>query len=73
MVDGGEEVEMDDDDDDDDDEGMEQTENGSWCPDVLGLGKRELLAELLPIIGSNRALQRLKAEYTLSLQSVERS
>lgn len=38
-------------------------EGGAWSPRVLGLSKRSLLAEVLPHVGSNIALQRLYTEY----------
>jgi len=31
----------------------------TWEPNVLGISKRELLTEILPIISTNRSLQRL--------------
>jgi protein HIRA/HIR1 len=35
-----------------------------WCPTVLGVSKRTLLREVvLPALATNRALQRILAEY----------
>ncbi|GAM28763.1 hypothetical protein SAMD00019534_119390 [Acytostelium subglobosum LB1] len=40
-----------------------------WEPTILGLNKRDLLKELLPIIASNRNLQRMVGQYKESLSS----
>ena len=37
---------------------------GAWSPEVLGVSKRALLAEVLPHVASNIALQRLYTEYS---------
>ncbi|XP_031557389.1 protein HIRA-like [Actinia tenebrosa] len=42
-----------------------------WTPRILGYTKRELLAEILPIIGTNIRLQRLFTEYKDQLDAVE--
>ncbi|XP_067683300.1 protein HIRA-like isoform X2 [Haliotis asinina] len=42
----------------------------SWQEHVLGLNKRDLLREILPIVGSNLRWQRLYTEYQEQLESV---
>jgi len=37
---------------------------GTWSPEVLGVSKRALLAEVLPHVASNIALQRVYTEYS---------
>lgn len=42
-----------------------------WCPTVVGLSKRGLLRDVvLPALASNRALQRVLAEYIEQLGAV---
>jgi len=41
-----------------------------WSPLVLNMDKRELLSELLPIISSNRALQRLANQFREGLLAI---
>jgi len=43
----------------------------SWDPNILKLPKRELLNELLPLIASNRSLQRLVTQLKESLDAVK--
>merc|ERR1719193_2346541 len=38
-------------------------ETHDWEPLVLGMSKRDLLSELLPVVGSHLAMQRVYAEY----------
>jgi len=42
----------------------------NWEPTVLGLSKRELLRELLPIMSTNRSLQRLVVQFREGLDGV---
>ncbi|XP_071093966.1 protein HIRA-like isoform X1 [Haliotis cracherodii] len=44
--------------------------SSSWQEQVLGLNKRDVLREILPIIGSNLRWQRLYTEYHEQLESV---
>jgi len=48
----------------------ESLKKSNWDPIVLGLPKRELLQNLLPLISANRALQRLVTQYTEGLKNV---
>ncbi|KAI7832276.1 WD40-repeat-containing domain protein [Gamsiella multidivaricata] len=45
-------------------------EKSGWQPTILGFQKRELLKELLPVLSSNRALQRVVKEYLSGLEKV---
>ncbi|KAG0244912.1 HIR complex subunit [Actinomortierella wolfii] len=45
-------------------------ENSGWVPTVLGMQKRELLRDILPILSSNRALQRVVKEYATALEAL---
>ncbi|KAG0265506.1 HIR complex subunit [Actinomortierella ambigua] len=45
-------------------------ENSGWVPTVLGIPKRELLRDILPILSSNRALQRVIKEYATALETL---
>ena len=50
---------------------LEHGAAASWEPEVLGIPKRQLLREVvLPALSTNRALQRLLAEYVEMLQSL---
>ena len=42
-------------------------EGQGWSPQVLGISKRSLLAEVLPHVASNISLQRLYSEYKAQL------
>ncbi|KAJ3299326.1 HIR complex subunit [Borealophlyctis nickersoniae] len=44
--------------------------DGGWDPLVLGLRKRELLKEILPIIAGNRGLQRTVQQYDETLKGI---
>ncbi|KAF9177411.1 HIR complex subunit [Haplosporangium sp. Z 11] len=48
-------------------------EKSGWQPTVLGFQKRELLKELLPVLSSNRSLQRIVKEYLSGLEMVTKS
>jgi len=41
----------------------------NWEPSILGMAKRELLRELLPIMATNRSLQRLVAQFREGLDA----
>lgn len=41
-----------------------------WQPTVMNFKKRELLKDLLPVLSSNRALQRTLKEYVVGLELV---
>ncbi|KAG0051915.1 HIR complex subunit [Gryganskiella cystojenkinii] len=45
-------------------------ERSGWEPTILGFQKRELLRELLPVLSSNRSLQRVVKEYLAGLDMV---
>lgn len=45
-------------------------DKSTWQPTVLGFQKRELLKELLPVLSSNRLLQRVLKEYHSGLEIV---
>ncbi|KAG0345255.1 HIR complex subunit [Podila humilis] len=45
-------------------------ERSGWQPTILGFQKRELLKDLLPILSSNRSLQRTLKEYATGLEMV---
>ncbi|KAG0362558.1 HIR complex subunit [Podila minutissima] len=45
-------------------------EHSGWQPTILGFKKRELLKDLLPVLSSNRALQRTLKEYVVGLEMV---
>lgn len=49
--------------------GVQATSSKSWDPMVLGLPKRELLREMLPIMSANRSLQRLVAQFREGLDA----
>lgn len=42
----------------------------NWNPKILGIPKRQLVKEFLPIIGSNRNLQRLANQIGQSLEAI---
>eukprot|EP00026_Physarum_polycephalum_P017827 Phypoly_transcript_19179.p1 GENE.Phypoly_transcript_19179~~Phypoly_transcript_19179.p1 ORF type:complete len:159 (+),score=21.60 Phypoly_transcript_19179:171-647(+) len=44
----------------------------NWEPSILGMAKRELLRELLPIMSTNRSLQRLVAQFREGLESISK-
>ncbi|KAF9974826.1 HIR complex subunit [Actinomortierella ambigua] len=48
-------------------------ENSGWVATVLGMPKRELLKDILPILSSNRALQRVIKEYATALETLSPS
>ncbi|KAG0309893.1 HIR complex subunit [Dissophora globulifera] len=48
-------------------------ERSGWQPTILGFQKRELLKELLPVLSSNRSLQRIVKEYLSGLEMVTKS
>lgn len=39
----------------------------NWCDKILGLDKRKLLEEMLPLVASNLSLQRLYSEFRCQL------
>ena len=45
------------------------SQSKNWEPSVLGMAKRELLRELLPIMSTNRSLQRLVAQFREGLDA----
>ena len=46
--------------------GTEVVDNGNdWEDKVLGISKRKLLEEMLPLVASNLSLQRLYSEFRL--------
>ncbi|KAF9174153.1 HIR complex subunit [Mortierella sp. AD010] len=45
-------------------------EKSGWQPTVMGFMKRELLKELLPVLSSNRSLQRVVKDYLSGLEMV---
>ncbi|KAI1295149.1 HIR complex subunit [Mortierella claussenii] len=45
-------------------------ERSGWQPTILGFQKRDLLRELLPVLSSNRSLQRIVKEYLSGLEMV---
>ncbi|KAF9358579.1 HIR complex subunit [Mortierella sp. NVP85] len=45
-------------------------DKSAWQPTILGFQKRELLRELLPVLSSNRSLQRIVKEYLSGLEMV---
>ncbi|TRY87711.1 hypothetical protein DNTS_018536 [Danionella cerebrum] len=47
---------------------VHKSSSSSWEPTVLGLRKRDLLAEVLPVIGQNLRFQRLFTEYQDQLE-----
>ncbi|KAL1924203.1 uncharacterized protein VTP21DRAFT_7238 [Calcarisporiella thermophila] len=48
-------------------------EHPDWSPTILGLAKRDLLREILPILARNRHLQRIVMEYRASLERIDAS
>ncbi|KAF9413406.1 HIR complex subunit [Podila epigama] len=48
-------------------------ELSGWQPTILGFQKRELLRDLLPILSSNRTLQRTLKEYATGLELIKSS
>ncbi|KAF8938878.1 HIR complex subunit [Dissophora ornata] len=48
-------------------------EKSGWQPTILGFQKRELLRDLLPVLSSNRSLQRIVKEYISGLEMVAKS
>ena len=50
----------------------QQNSDLGWRSDVLGLDKRVLLSELLPILGGNRSLQRFKNEFAMNLAAFQK-
>ncbi|KAG0201883.1 HIR complex subunit [Mortierella sp. GBA30] len=48
-------------------------EKSEWQATVLGFQKRELLKELLPVLSSNRSLQRVVREYLSGLEMVNKT
>ena len=53
-------------------DGDDAADGSGWSPRVLGLSKRSLLAEVvLPALATNRALQRVLAEYLENLGAVQ--
>ncbi|KAF9103107.1 HIR complex subunit [Mortierella sp. AM989] len=48
-------------------------ERSGWQPTIMGFPKRELLKELLPVLGSNRSLQRVVKEYMSGLETVTKA
>ncbi|XP_017576361.2 protein HIRA [Pygocentrus nattereri] len=49
---------------------VHKSSSSSWEPTVLGLRKRDVLAEVLPVIGQNLRFQRLFTEYQDQLEIV---
>ncbi|XP_030647413.1 protein HIRA [Chanos chanos] len=47
---------------------VHKSSSSTWEPSVLGLRKRDLLTELLPVIGQNLRFQRLFSEYQDQLE-----
>ncbi|XP_016334862.1 protein HIRA-like [Sinocyclocheilus anshuiensis] len=47
---------------------VHKSSSSSWEPTVLGLRKRDLLTEVLPVIGQNLRFQRLFTEYQDQLE-----
>ncbi|XP_062874027.1 protein HIRA [Trichomycterus rosablanca] len=47
---------------------VHKSSNTSWNPTVLGLRKRELLMDVLPVVGQNLRFQRLFTEYQDQLE-----
>ncbi len=47
--------------------------NKNWEPSVLGMSKRELLRSLLPIMSTNRGLQRVVAQFREGLEATTKT
>ncbi|ORZ17493.1 WD40-repeat-containing domain protein [Lobosporangium transversale] len=48
-------------------------DKSGWQPTILGFQKHELLRELLPVLSSNRSLQRIVKEYLSGLEMVAKA
>jgi len=53
------------------DTGEETTSGNDWKDSVLGISKRRLLEELLPLVASNLSLQRLYSEFRKQLDHIQ--
>lgn len=52
--------------------GNEVVDNGNdWKDSVLGISKRRLLEDLLPLVASNLSLQRLYSEFRKQLDHIQ--